>query len=60
MSQYLTEVMSRVSVGGLSIFLIIVIVCLIISSIRSSKAKPKNSAVAAMPVCPTCGKELIS
>lgn len=52
MSQYLSEFMDRLSIGGLVVMLVILIACLIIASIRSSKAPAKK----VLTVCPTCGK----
>jgi len=53
MRQYLTEVVGRLSTGGLIAMLALLVVCIIISSIRGNraKAKPVTKAMA----CPLCG-----
>ena len=60
MGQYLSEVMARVSVGSLSIFLIILIICLITASIRSKRANPTGIQISNNNTCPTCKQEIQS
>ena len=60
MEQYLSEVMARVSTGGLSIFLIIVFVCLIITSVRSKRATPTGIQISTNNTCPACKQEIQS
>lgn len=57
MNQYLTEVMNRLSMGGLVGLLILLVVCLIIASIRSKKPNPAQKIKPAIP-CPMCGQEV--
>lgn len=55
MNQYLTEVMSRLSIGGLIAILALLIVMFTIASIRSNRNSPTQSNKAGIP-CPMCGK----
>lgn len=56
-TEYLNGVMSRLSMGGLIALLVLLLICLLIATIRSSKATKEQNNKPVIP-CPTCGQEI--
>lgn len=57
MSQYLSEVMDRLSIGGLTALFFFLFICLLISILTSKKTATKQESKSAIP-CPMCGQEV--